>query len=146
MTDGRSTGIPKILQAMKRNGSPKPEFDFDDDHTFFMCRLPVHPQATMPAGLTTRSTPGEGTPQGTPQVKRLIAALIAEQSQGRDELMAALKRKDRKTFAENYLSPALNNGLVEMTQPDSPNSPTQKYRLTAKGHALNDLLSMNDRT
>lgn len=51
MTEGRSTGIPKILQAMKRNGSPKPEFDFDDDHTFFMCRLPVHPQATMPKGL-----------------------------------------------------------------------------------------------
>ena len=52
MTEGRSAGIPKILQAMKRNGSPKPEFDFDDDHTCFLCRLPVHPQATMPKGLT----------------------------------------------------------------------------------------------
>jgi len=48
MTEGRATGIPKILHAMKENGSPKPEFDFDDDHTYFLCRLPVHPQATMP--------------------------------------------------------------------------------------------------
>jgi len=34
MTEGRATGIPNILQTMKRNGAPKPEFDFDDDHSF----------------------------------------------------------------------------------------------------------------
>ena len=27
-------------------------------------------------------------------------------------------------------------GFVELTQPDSPRSPTQKYRLTEKGRAL----------
>jgi hypothetical protein len=34
------------------------------------------------------------------------------------------------------LNPALTDFLIEMTQPDSPNSPTQKYRLTAKGQAF----------
>ena len=29
--------------------------------------------------------------------------------------------------------PVLKIGLVEMTQPDSPRSPTQRYRLTAWG-------------
>jgi len=43
--EGRTTGIPKILQAMKRNGSPIPKFDFDKVYTCFMCRLPIHPQA-----------------------------------------------------------------------------------------------------
>ena len=28
---------------------------------------------------------------------------------------------------------AINAGLVEMTQPNSPRSPTQRYRLTAWG-------------
>jgi len=59
--------------------------------------------------------------------------------------MAVLERKDRKTFSRNYLAPALNDGLVEMTQPESPNSPTQKYRLTAKGHALFEQLGRCDR-
>ena len=39
------------------------------------------------------------------------------------------------TFTDYYLSPALKLGLVEMTQPNSPRSPTQKYRLTPKGLA-----------
>lgn len=52
LTEGRSTGIPKIMHAMESNGSPPPIFDFDEDHSFFMVRLPVQPQATMPEGLT----------------------------------------------------------------------------------------------
>ena len=49
------------------------------------------------------------------------------------EMMIALKLSGRRNFLEKYLSPALGAGLIEMTQPDSPHSPTQKYRLTAKG-------------
>ena len=35
-TEGRSTGIPKIMEAMEKNGSPPAEFEFDDDHSYFM--------------------------------------------------------------------------------------------------------------
>ena len=51
------------------------------------------------------------------------------------EMMAAVKLGGRRNFLERYLSPAVNAGLVEMTQPDSPRSPTQRYRLTDKGRA-----------
>ena len=47
--------------------------------------------------------------------------------------MKAVGLKDRVTFARNYLEPALAGAFIEMTQPDSPTSPTQKYRLTEKG-------------
>ena len=40
------------------------------------------------------------------------------------------------SFTNNYLAPALSGGWLEMTQPDAPKSPTQKYRLTAKGQQL----------
>ena len=49
------------------------------------------------------------------------------------EMMAALKLGGRRNFLEKYLTQAINTGLVEMTQPDSPHSPTQRYRLTAWG-------------
>jgi ATP-dependent DNA helicase RecG len=45
LTEGRATGIPKIIRAMKLNGSPLAEFSFDQDHSFFMVKLPIHPTA-----------------------------------------------------------------------------------------------------
>jgi ATP-dependent DNA helicase RecG len=43
--------------------------------------------------------------------------------------MNAFGLKHRPTFLSNYLQPALKTGLIQMTQPDSPKSPTQKYRI-----------------
>lgn len=73
-------------------------------------------------------------PEVTPQVKRLLAVIHGEMS--REVLMQILGLKDVKHFRQHYLLPALSANLIEMTQPDSPSSPTQKYRLTAKGSVL----------
>ena len=48
-------------------------------------------------------------------------------------MMAALKLGGRRNFLEKYHSSAVDGGLVEVTQPNSLRSPTQKYRLTDKG-------------
>jgi len=52
------------------------------------------------------------------------------------ELMEGLKMNHRPTFRKNYLIPALKAGFVEMTDPNSPKSPQQKYRLTQKGRSI----------
>jgi len=52
------------------------------------------------------------------------------------DLMAYSGRSNRTKFRDQVLNPLLNNGLIEMTQPDSPKSPTQKYRITKKGKQI----------
>ena len=42
LTEGRNTGFKKILDALEINGSPKPEFETDDDRSYFITRLYVH--------------------------------------------------------------------------------------------------------
>lgn len=42
LTEGRNTGFKKILDALAANGSPKPEFETDEDHSYFITRLFVH--------------------------------------------------------------------------------------------------------
>lgn len=64
---------------------------------------------------------------------------------GVDELSPALLRKKlnlthRHTFRKNYINPAYQNGYIEMTIPDKPNSKNQKYRLTQKGINLMKIL------
>ena len=71
------------------------------------------------------------TPKVTPQVGRLLPVLDGEMS--RAELMLELGLKDRMHVGNEYLKPALEAGLIEMTVPNKPNSRLQKYRLTEKG-------------
>lgn len=42
LTEGRNTGFGKILRALEENGSPKPEVETDEDHSYFISRLFVH--------------------------------------------------------------------------------------------------------
>ena len=42
LTEGRNTGFKKILDALEGNGSPKPEFETDDDRSYFITRLFIH--------------------------------------------------------------------------------------------------------
>lgn len=44
LTEGRSTGLPKMFSKMQHNGSPKPIFESDEERTYFLVRLPVHPK------------------------------------------------------------------------------------------------------
>ena len=43
------------------------------------------------------------------------------------ELMEKLGMKSRISFRENYLIPAIENGLIKMTNPDKPTSKNQMY-------------------
>jgi hypothetical protein len=71
------------------------------------------------------------TPQVTPQVEKLLFLLTKEM--GRTELQNKLGLSDRENFRINYILPALEAKLVEMTHPDKPKSSHQKYRLTDMG-------------
>lgn len=68
------------------------------------------------------------------QVAKLLDAM-GEKEVSVSELMNALGLAHRATFRKNYLVPALDEGWIERTQPDSPRSPTQRYRLTDKGRS-----------
>ena len=75
--------------------------------------------------------------QVTDQVKKLIY-LLEDGPQSAAELMALLGLSHRPTFRKNYLHPAMNAGLIEMTNPDSPNAKNQKYMLTEKGKGVGE--------
>lgn len=134
LTEGRSTGIPKMLRSMRGNGSPVPAFETDDDRTFCLVRLPVHPLV-------------EGLPQSASQLFDSGAQLPTQPGDVVQRLLFALKDGDlppkvlrlqlglsrRATFRDSYLLPALEAGLIEPTIPDKPTSRLQRYRLTEMG-------------
>lgn len=129
LTEGRSTGIPKILRAVEQNGSPRPDFETDEDRSYFLIRFSAHPDVFTPVERDTT----EVTTEVTTDV-RIAAAVRGEMT--RKQLQNALGFKNDEHFRKFYLMPALDAGLLEMTIPDKPTSRKQKYRLTEKGKEL----------
>ena len=75
------------------------------------------------------------TAQVTEQVTRLLQ-VIGNQPTGRRELQAAIGLTHREHFRKEYLQPALQAGVIEMTKPDNPRAADQKYFLTDKGKSF----------
>ena len=100
---------------------------------------PTSNEENTPTSKTITPTSNMYTPTSkeeslTRAIKKTLDVIDGEVS--RIEIMKAVGIKDRATFTNYYLSPALRLDLIEMTQPSSPRSPTQRYRLTEKGREL----------
>ena len=68
-------------------------------------------------------------------IKRLVEVVGYNEVTIKDTLKV-LGLKDRESFMNVYLNPALKERFVRMKYPDKPHHPRQKYLLTVKGLAL----------
>jgi len=150
-TEGRCTGIPKIIEAMARNGSPPAEFEFDEDHSYFMVRLPIHPAAQEVAESVAGAAPSAKKPESRPESRpesadqwrnrpewrsewglesthHRIMMAIARAPLGRAEIAQALGHKTVSGAAKQAIADLMNAGFVTYTLPEKPNSRLQKYR------------------
>lgn len=69
----------------------------------------------------------DGTEKLSTSVQKLMDALGDEEFSA-TEIMDKLGLSHRPTFRKNYLNPAIDQGLIEMTIPDKPSSRNQRYR------------------
>ena len=114
------SGIPRILRSYGKEC-----FLFSDNflRMVFPSAEPVH---------STEQDTEQDTEQVTEQVVSLIEAMNSGEY-SRAEIMELIGVKHRPTFLYNYLQPAIELGIIELTIPDKPNSSKQKYKLTKKG-------------
>jgi ATP-dependent DNA helicase RecG len=129
LAEGRFTGIPKIREAMRANGSPEPQFVTDDGRTFFAVELPIHPAFLKPAQAHDVEL--------TDTELRLLRALT-----GGPKSVPALVRELGCATLSGNLKKALDRldrlGLIALTLQDKPRSKNQKRRMTAAGRAALD--------
>lgn len=59
--------------------------------------------------------------------------LLCSTPQKIENLLSALEFNSRDRFRELYLTPLRNNGFIEYTIKEKPNSPDQHYATTEKG-------------
>jgi ATP-dependent DNA helicase RecG len=129
------TGIKRMRDEAHDHKCPAPIFE---DNGFFTAIF--HPNPEVRAQADSR----QGT--STPQVNALeIGTKLAPSRhqveilrQCREEsplvdLIAVVGRSDRTKFRNQVLRPLIDAGLLEVTLPDKPRSPIQRYRITPLG-------------
>ena len=101
--------------------------DRSDSAPFIEFILQMILDAILSSDASDQDT-AQASVQVSDQVKRLIQNM-EQKEYSLTELMALLDLSHRATFQKNYLTPALEAGVIERTLPDKPKSPKQKYKL-----------------
>ena len=127
------SGTEDIINLCTEMGLKQPEFIQDSGFKVTLFRKTYTEQATEQAAeqATEQVAEQAENQQANPVVHILIA--IGEGPLSGVEIMELLNLKHRPTFRDNYLLPALEQGLIEMLYPNKPSHPQQKYRITQDG-------------
>ena len=132
-------GISTMVDECKRVGLPTPEINTDGNFVWVVFKynrssVVVTPQLPHSNPTSTQQVPNK-YPTSTQQVHELVS-IMNDNEYSVKEIMSILNLKDRVNFLRNYLTPALDEGLVSMKFPEQPKHPKQKYLLTSKGKAI----------
>ena len=134
LTEGRSTGFPKIRRALKKNGSPASLFETDDEREYFMAVIKIHPKARV-----RRPSAGEqAAPQVGEQVGEQVIRILdfCQHPQSKQEILKQVGFSPVYLNYRRHIQPLILDGLLELTIPGKPNSRYQKYRTSQKGMRL----------
>lgn len=94
LVEGRNTGIPTAIKAIKENGSPLPSLLTDDERSFFSVIIPIH-EAFLGKGmisneLESRDEIAIPKRRSKKQIKECILELLAYENISANELYKRL--------------------------------------------------------
>ena len=131
-------GVDRMFREMEEAGCPAPEYRQNEFMVYATIRqhsiVPSVVPSVVPSSVLSREQVVTKLGLSWVQVEPLLAAM--KQPAAAVGLMTVMKQTNRSRFRKNYLDPLLEMGIINLTQPNSPSSPTQKYYLTDIGNAL----------
>ena len=116
LVEGRNTGIPTAIKAIKENGSPLPTLLTDEERSFFSVIIPIHEafeRKDVDVELETKDTSLESKRRTKDQIKALILTELDKESISAGELYKRLGYSGRtsKTF-RNCIEELIVEGKV----------------------------------
>ncbi len=156
LTEGRCTGIPKIQRSMRDNGSQEALFETDENRSYFLTTLPIHPalrdkipsESTQLTPESAQLTPESaqftssewpeslqamlnslGSRPDKEKLCKVILELCSVRPLSATELSTILGRKSKKALVRDHLTPLKKDSLLQIDNPKA-HAANQKYRTT----------------
>lgn len=139
------SGVGRMIDACRAQGVPEPVYEeFGGFVKIIFRKVVTKPSLSRHQVVTKLGVSWEevGSKLGVSweEVEKLIIAL--QHPMLLSELKALYGWNNASKFKEKYINPLIAEELVNMTVPEKPTSPNQRYYLTEKGKTLLD----NERT
>ena len=126
------SGVRRMFSEAEALGLPQPEIIEVGMRVRFIVYLEKSIVLPTESYLGKNKAGTQSPTQSVEPIQRLLLALTDEEKSS-SALRSILGIKHRPTFRDNYLHPAVDAELIEMTIPEKPSSSKQKYRLTDRG-------------
>lgn len=141
LTEGRSTGIPKIIRSMMNNGSPKPIFDTDDERTYFKVELYINSYFISKNIKAQDEAQDEAQDKDTEiynfsDIQIKILNILGNNIASKAEIAAGLGYKLITGNFKRAFNELLDKELIKYTIPEKPSSKNQRYLITEKAMDL----------
>lgn len=123
-------GARRIMDACKAQGVEPPTWCSDGGFVTITFKRPDFTSSTIKTGKEDKKVTKEDKyPLSTPQVELLIQKM-SDSFMSMKDMANVCDIKDLKYFRESYITPALEEELIERLYPNQPKHPKQQYRLT----------------
>ena len=133
IVEGRNTGVPLIISAMEDNGSGLPSFETDEDRSFFLTTLPIHPLFLSKLEIKVKKQETKTTRRTREEIRLLVLQTLKENgNMSTNEIATALGYKKLTDTLREIVIDMLNNGEIVYLFPDNPRSKNQKLCLNTE--------------
>ena len=130
IVEGRNTGVPTILEAMRNNGSGLPSFETDAERSYFVTVLPVHPFFMSTEVVNVADEKVETKKEAKRKekdLKLLILDILEKEGYlSTNELALVLGYKKVTVAVRVAVRELIESGKIVYMYPDKPNSRNQK--------------------
>jgi ATP-dependent DNA helicase RecG len=136
--DELGSGMRNMMKYGRKYGGAGPQV-IEGDIFQMIVSVPEFGKETKPVGVPELEAPVKApvkAPVPTTGTAADIISALATEPLGRAALLDRLGYSQPTGNYKKAVRKLLDNGLVEMTIPDKPNSRRQRYRLTARGEAV----------
>lgn len=126
LIEGRNTGVPTILKALRENGSPLPIFETDEERGYFAVSLKIHKAFIEPVVLKPVEVKIPKTKRNRDQIKEEAMELLSQGNYSQNELAKRMRYSGvSKTFSE-VMEAMVKEGSIKYTGSDNERSPNLK--------------------
>ena len=135
LTEGRGTGIPTILNSLKENGSPNPNFDTNEpERVFFITEIPIH---EVFANDNVQESAQESVQESAQvSVQESVILQFCSIPKTRVEILEFIGLTNHYKNHQKHINTLIMKGYLNYTIPENPKDRNQKYIISDLGNKI----------